>query len=374
MSLSQTSLRSTALLHNTLEILLKLSPAIALAIGMTVFLLMYLPSMAKQVGLVASPDLRKRHQDQIPLIGGIAIVIAVFFSMSLLPFGLSRFRIFVLCLGLLLIVGVLDDHQDLPASARFLMHLLISSILVIGDEVVVRSIGDIFGWFDGNEQGLGLVAVPLTIVGITGVINAFNMIDGHDGVGVSVFLLSGTSLIGLSFMHGDYVVGYLLMLFCCSASVFLVFNLSKSTGLLKKSFLGDAGSTCLGLTIVYVLIVFSQKESTPILRTVTAPWIIGLPLIDMFAVIIKRFGSGRSPVRADRSHIHHILIDRGLKSHTVLLLLVGIQGVFCAIALVANTLLPISDWILFWGMFILLGIFLSVSFYLRVEHSDADIS
>ena len=167
---------------------------------------MYLPPFAKQVGLTASPDSRKRHRDQIPLIGGIAIIVAFFFALALFPFGLSRFRIFLFCLGCLMIVGILDDHHDIPAAGRLFLQLLISGVLVIGDDVVVRSIGDIFGWFDGNEQGLGWLATPLTIIAITGIINAYNMIDGHDGVAASVFLLSACVVFGFSIAGSDYAL------------------------------------------------------------------------------------------------------------------------------------------------------------------------
>jgi len=347
------------------SVLAEAAPAVMVCMGMTVFLLMYLPSFARQVGLTASPDARKRHLDQIPLIGGIAIIVAFFFAVSLFPFGLSRFRIFLLCLGCLMIVGLLDDHHDIPAAGRLILQVLISSILVIGDDVVVSSIGDIFGWFDGNEQGLGWLAVPLTIISITGIINAYNMIDGHDGVAVSVFLLSASVALVFLVVGGDYALATLLLIFSSGVFIFLFFNMGGKSVRGKKSFLGDAGSTCLGFFIVYVLIVSTQKEVTPIMRTVTAPWLIGLPLLDMMAVIFFRAREGLSLVRPDRAHFHHILVDRGINRLRVLGVLTGIHLICCTGAVLGNVFLFIPDWLFFWSMFFVLGSFIAVTSGLR---------
>ena len=322
--------------------------------GLAAFLMNYLNPIAHQIGLVDQPDTRKRHSIPIPLIGGIAIIVSIMFALPLLPFGLGRFRLFLLGLGILAIVGVLDDHQDLSARVKFIFQLVVASMLVLGDELVVVSIGDIFSWNNGNELGLGPLAVPLSIFAVIGIINAFNMIDGHDGLASSLFLVSIIAVIILTITGsgGKYV--YLCSIFVVVVSVFLVFNLSEIVGEKRQIFLGDAGSMCLGLILVYVLIDLSQRQM-PVLRTATAVWAMGIPVLDLVSVVIMRIQKKRSPLKADRQHIHHVLLHMGLTKIEVLITLVCLQVLFCTVAIVANVTPYISDWMLFWGMFPVLG-------------------
>ena len=114
---------------------------------------------------------------------------------------------------MLIVVGVLDDAQDISPGVKFLVQFGVATILVIWDGSIVANIGDIFSWNDGNSQGLGRLAYPLTIVAIVGVINAFNMVDGHDGVASAIFLITAGSLLLLCNFNDSWKYQYILAIF-----------------------------------------------------------------------------------------------------------------------------------------------------------------
>ena len=139
----------------------------------------------------------------------------------------------------------------------------------------------------------------------------------------------------------------------------MIFNLAILISANRKIFLGDAGSTFIGLFVVFVLIRLSDDQ-TGVLRVTAAPWLIGLPLIDMCLVIVRRTLQRKSPFRADRGHIHHALLTRtGSKWCTLLLLLafhIGLVSVG-----VIGSLEEWPDPVMFWGMLpILFGAFFTI--------------
>jgi len=316
-------------------------------IGLSMVLMYQLAPIGKKIDLVDTPDSRKRHKNPVPLVGGISISVAIFLSVMLVPFGLTTFRYLFFSLGVLVVIGVLDDHQDVSARTKIVMQFAVALILVLGDGLVVTNIGDVFSWDDGNSQGLSWIGQPLTILAIVGVINALNMSDGHDGTASAVFLLTVGSLILLCSFSESWKYQYILALFFLSVAVHFCFNFVF--GKKHQIFLGDAGSMVLGLVVVYALINLSEGE-VPALKTVCAPWIFGLPLLDMFAVISLRLIQKKSPFLADRQHIHHVLMDRNYSRTKVLLIIVFIHTLFCTVGVV-GTLFNVPDWVLFWPIF-----------------------
>ena len=304
---------------------------------------------ARKIGLIDNPDERTQHGASIPVIGGISIFIAIALSLMLLPFGLGVHRFLLFSSGLLMIVGVLDDHRDISAKYKAVAQVFVAGILVFGGDVEVTKVGDIFHWRDGNEQGLNWLASPLTVIAVVGVINAFNFIDGHDGLAASMFLLTAGALILLCGFDGEWHFQILLGVYALSVGVFLCFNLPRIVGKDRQIFLGDAGSMFLGLVLVYSLIVLSETE-VPTLKTASAPWLLGLPLLDMCAVIILRLARRVSLVSADRRHIHHLLTRRGYSKKKTLLFLIVLQVMCCTIG-VTGTVRNISDVVLFWSLF-----------------------
>ena len=160
----------------------------------------------------------------------------------------------------------------------------------------------------------------------------------HDGIATTA--ISEFKLLGLIFVI---------------VLVFLIFNLPFLVGTRRQVYLGDAGSMVLGLIMVYFFIDLSQRgvpiatSGNPIIKSPSAPWLIALPLMDTVNVTMHRLRSGRSPLRPDRTHIHHLLLDNGVNRYAVLAILIALQ-LFCSTVGVLGTHQSWPESILFWSM------------------------
>ncbi len=333
--------------------------AYAAAGGLCVFLLYLLGPIAQRVGLVDRPSGRKQQLRPVALIGGIAIVVSFFLATLLMPISLTEYRVLYFCIVLLFVTGIVDDLRELPPAEKFVMQLIVALALVFLDEQLVRFVGDILDQSGPNEYeplGLDILAIPLTVFAMLGVINAFNLIDGLDGLCGGITLIALAALMGLAFHHGGAVTEFkLLGIVLVTVAAFLIFNLSI-VGATRQVYLGDAGSMVIGLILVYFLINLSQRgipvveSGVPIIKSNSAPWLIALPLMDTVNVMLHRLRSGRSPLKPDRTHIHHLLLDVGIHRYAVLAILLGLQ-LFCTAIGVLGTHLSWPDWVLFWSMF-----------------------
>ena len=311
------------------------------------------------MGLVDRPSGRKQQLRPVALIGGIAIVVSFFLATLLMPISLTEYRVLYFCIVLLFVTGIVDDLRELPPAAKFVMQLIVALALVFLDEQLVRFVGDILDQSGPNEYeplGLDILAIPLTVFAMLGVINAFNLIDGLDGLCGGITLIALAALMGLAFHHGGAVTEFkLLGIVLVTVAAFLIFNLSI-VGATRQVYLGDAGSMVIGLILVYFLINLSQRgipvveSGVPIIKSNSAPWLIALPLMDTVNVMLHRLRSGRSPLKPDRTHIHHLLLDVGIHRYAVLAILLGLQ-LFCTAIGVLGTHLSWPDWVLFWSMF-----------------------
>ena len=279
--------------------------------------------LAVNWGLVDSPNKRKRHFGNIPLIGGIAIYLATLSGVSFYLENSQHINLILVSVSLMVFIGALDDKYDLNAKLRLIAQVLIASILTFGTDIHIHTFGNLFGTGDIVTGPLsGLVTILALVAGI----NAFNMSDGIDG------LAGMLSLIGLTasgFLLVDDGLKVLVGALVASIVVFLFFNL----GLLTKKykvFMGDAGSMMLGLIVSWLLITISQSDSGSI-KPANVLWFIAVPLIDMLTVMYRRVRKGQSPLVADREHLHHVFMDIGLNSKQALLFITIIGLIFMSI-------------------------------------------
>jgi UDP-GlcNAc:undecaprenyl-phosphate GlcNAc-1-phosphate transferase len=303
------------------------------------------------VGLVDVPGGRKTHHGEVPVIGGIAMYFGALAALALTGEEFSAQIELVLVSGLMVAVGALDDRFDLRPRVRVLVHVAAAVTLVLATGFRVESLGNLFG-FGAIE--LGPVDFLFTVVATVALINAFNMLDGVDGIAGGVALVG---LAGLSFHlvpAGDIAATATLAL--AGALVgFLVFNLPARFNRKRLAFMGDAGSTLLGFALATLALVAVQSRNggggvPPVLVL----WMLPVPIVELFTSTIRRMMNGTSPMRADRGHFHHRLIDASFSVRAVFLLYM----VASSISVIAGLLLwraDVSEAVLF-GAFVSLAV------------------
>lgn len=303
------------------------------------FILVFRP-VAFAIGLVDIPGGRKRHKRQTPVIGGIAMYFGLLFGGLLL--GVTP-PISWLLMGssLLIVTGAIDDRFELPPSVRLVAQTCAVLIMIYGADLKLSNIGSPL-FFDFE---LGAFSVPFTILVTLTVINAFNTIDGIDG------LAGGIAFIALGFMSifsvGTYMLGLAMLLMAVVAG-FLICNFPVNSNRHAQCFMGDAGSTFLGFSVAWLGISLSQDSSVP-MSAVTALWLVAVPIYDALTSGLRRIAKGRSPFKADRGHLHHVLISEGLSAKSALLIMLCIGFITAFIGLIGEVfLVPNGVMFLLW--------------------------
>jgi UDP-GlcNAc:undecaprenyl-phosphate/decaprenyl-phosphate GlcNAc-1-phosphate transferase len=302
-------------------------------------------SIGARVGLVDGPDARKRHQGKVPLTGGIAIFLTLLFGTFVL--GIVPYTYPMLLIAcVVFLIGVFDDFRHINATARLLMEFGSGVLLATFGNIAITNVGNLLAL---GDIPLLLLTIPLSALAVAGLSNAFNMIDGIDGLAASTISLPLLVLYLLALQAGHPMANALLLMIVPLA-VFLLFNLGPNNRLLPKMFLGDAGSVTLGFLVTASLVFFSQG-SDALIRPVTALWLVTLPLMDMLATMLRRLRRGQSLVQADRMHLHHTLLDKGVGRRQTLLLLVAYAGVCAMVGLVLEGVPEYLSLLCYFGLF-----------------------
>jgi UDP-GlcNAc:undecaprenyl-phosphate GlcNAc-1-phosphate transferase len=273
--------------------------------------------IAIDVDLVDKPNARKHHDGQVPLIGGISIFAAVLAASLLWLPNTLELRMYLITSAMMVFIGVLDDKYDLKVRIRIVGQIIIASLMIYGVGGYISNLGDLFSFGDIE---LGPVGIVFTYFAIIVVINAYNMIDGIDGLIGSLSLNTFTAIAILFLISGN--TGYLSypLILATATLPYLIFNLGFFKSYSKKIFMGDAGSMFIGLSVIWLLTIGTQGESASF-RPVTALWICAIPLMDMLAIVMRRYRKGKSPFKPDRDHLHHILQRAGLSSRQTLVVI-----------------------------------------------------
>lgn len=279
--------------------------------------------LARRWGLVDKPAGRKQHKGEIPLIGGPVIWLVM----------VTGFLIFIpnppwsgiMAATMLVILGVVDDRQPVPALIKLVFQIAAATIVVMGENLAISNIGIFNETFGSSDFAIlhSLIAVFAIVLAI----NAFNLIDGIDGLTASMALLALTHAnLTFNLIQGttppDYA--FFTVLFSGAIAGFLMFNLQIFNG--RKVFLGDSGSMLIGLAVSVSIIAASQDIS----RLVEGPkipaslclWLIAIPITDVTIIIIRRLANGRSPLAPDRTHLHHKIMDYGFSQRRTLLVFI----------------------------------------------------
>jgi UDP-GlcNAc:undecaprenyl-phosphate/decaprenyl-phosphate GlcNAc-1-phosphate transferase len=319
----------------------------AIATFVAIFLLR---PFAISIGLVDKPNIRKLHKGSVPLIGGIAMFIGVVVSILASSYDLNQFNYFLLASLVIVMVGVLDDHQNISVSLRLLFQLLVAIIVVTVGEMNLESLGNLFGYGDIIlDEWSYLISVIAIIAGM----NAVNMADGMHGLAGGNSLITFLALLYLSIDNVSREIVLISSLFCSVLSIFLINNLCLGVSKSKRIFMGDAGSMFIGLAIAWILLDLSQGESRSF-APVTALWLFALPIIEMTTAIVRRISSGKSPFKPDLYHFHHLLIRVGFKEKTILLLILVLSSMLAIIGILGEES-GVAEWVMFVSFLVFFG-------------------
>jgi len=302
-----------------------------LVAGAATFLFLFaLRPVAYRIGLLDVPGGRKLHGSAVPLVGGVAMYGGFLVGVAVLTDLAVSWLAVAGAAGLLVALGFADDLVELPFGLRLFAQVVALWLIAYSGAARLDTLGNLLGpW----ELTLGAWAIPFTVFAGVGVINAFNMVDGLDGLasGVGVVVFSVSAALALS--GGRVTDLHVALLMLAVVTVFFLINFRVGGALWGRVFMGDAGSLFIGLVIACLLMRLSQGPAA-VIEPVTAIWIFALPLIDTLSLMVRRVRHGRSPFAADRSHLHHVLQRAGFSDRQVVYLMVGASVLLAAAGVV----------------------------------------
>jgi len=223
------------------------------------------------------------------------------------------------------------------------------------ENIIVNYLGD---YFSNNSIYLNSFSIIFTILAVSGLTNAFNFLDGIDGLVIMQSIISLLSIFIFSYLAiGDYFLTNFHISLIIILLVLLFFNL----GLISryKIFLGDSGSLLLGFIISFLLIYYSQVVVI-IQYPILVVWIVAFPIIDFISTVARRFLNNRSPFKPDKTHFHHLLLNVGLKKINILFLVSLYSILLSIIGFVITNYFNATLSLLFFLFFCLMHIMMSI--------------
>lgn len=291
--------------------------------------------LALRHGFADKPGGRKKHDNPVPPIGGLAIL-PVFFAVSwfagfqdIVPWPL------MVSIAALLIMGTIDEARTIRPYIKFAIMIWTACFVVIFGEVQIGNLGDIFGF---GPVELQWMSKGFTVLCLALLMNAINMLDGIDGLAGGFCALMTFWFLIVCVAAGQWMYVGTLGILLGTLLGFLAFNMRAPWRKSASVFLGDGGALCLGILLGWFSIRLTQMPDAP-LEPITVIWIIAIPVMDAFALFIARSIRGLHPFNADRRHLHHRFIDAGLtpaKTTTLILALIAVTAVIGFVAQAQN--------------------------------------
>jgi UDP-GlcNAc:undecaprenyl-phosphate/decaprenyl-phosphate GlcNAc-1-phosphate transferase len=291
--------------------------------------------VSERFGWLDSPrDGRRMHQNPVPRLGGVVIFLAVLFALATLPFvnnaitqtlrtdAPQLLRILVPA-AFIFLVGLYDDFRGTNARVKFAAQGVAGLLFcMLGGRIEALSVPLI-----GSIELHPVAGYALTLLWTVGICNAFNLIDGMDGLASGVALFAALVMMVVSLMLGHPLITLVAVVLCGSLVGFLPFNFNPAS-----IFLGDSGSLFMGFTLAALSVQGTQKASTAV--AVAIPLIaFGVPVADTGFSIIRRLIGGKPLFKGDREHIHHMLVAQGWSQRRVTLALYAVCALFGLAAL-----------------------------------------
>ena len=327
--------------------------------------------IAPRMRLIDHPGGRKEHVSTTPLIGGIAVALAAAVGLGLAPADYA----WPLALSIIIImaVGVADDMHEISPLPKFVGQAVAALVMVYVAGVQLDTVGNLVGF---RPIGLWYFVVPVSVIAVIGVINAMNMIDGIDGHLGSVALVAFAAYAYVARESGMWPQYQILVSLTGAMLAFHLLNARWPWNKRARTFLGDAGSMLVGFLLGWFAIDLSAgngsvTDGTRTFPPICALWVIVIPLCDCVSLMLRRRRARRSMFVADRQHLHHYLLNRGLRVWQASAFTAGASVMTAAIG-VSGWKLGVPEWVMFVGfvaLFIGYHRFISYQFKTMPQHS-----
>lgn len=293
--------------------------------------------IAWKLDAVDYPSRRRVNTKPTPRMGGIAVAAGLLVAFFALLIGNQLFQLPIDCLNTadgvnyfgvaasilaMFLIGAIDDVVQLTALNKFFWQIVVASFVCVFGVVI----GDIANPVTGEFVSLGVFAYPLTVLFLVSFANIINLIDGVDGLASGITALCGIALFSISVMSGRMGAAALSIALVGGTLGFLRWNFNPA-----KIFLGDSGSLLLGFCLGVISVMGMTHETG--LTTLVVPMImVGIPILDTFAAIVRRSRVGVSVGTPDKGHIHHRLLDRGFGQRAVVAIIYACTALLCLCA------------------------------------------
>lgn len=307
---------------------------------------------------------RKIHTKRVPLMGGMMIFAGTLFSFLLwLPINeMGVIKYLVPSLLIMFFIGMKDDIIGTAPVKKLAAHLVVAFIMVLMAEVRLTSLHGLFGIREIPDWAGIMLSVFTYIV----VVNAFNLIDGVDGLAAGVGLIASTAFGFWFYFAGDWTYAVLAFALAGGLLGFLRFNFSPA-----KIFMGDSGSLTIGFLIGVMAIELVEYEPhglpnviANISKPILAMSILVYPLTDTLRVFALRAIKGVSPFTADRNHIHHRLIDLGLSHAQTVILIYLFNLLIIGASVFAQEFNPTYS---FFAIIVGVFVFIQIPFFIKTK-------
>lgn len=261
---------------------------------------------------------RSSHKREVPSLGGVSFFMVFLITIPLINLihfdGFAGYSI-IGAITILFMVGLKDDLVNSSARVKLYGQFLASAFIVFSSDFIITDYRGFLGIGEINP----ILSMAISFLFLVVFINSFNLIDGLDGLASMVGIVISSAYLVMFTLKEDYFFASLSLVTIATLGSFLRFNLAKGK---LKIFMGDCGSLIIGLMIGVMTLHFLTNQPLlpprqlflPENRMIFVFSVLFIPLLDTFRVILLRLIAGKSPMEADRNHLHHVLNDY-LKSH-----------------------------------------------------------
>ena len=330
------------------------------AFFVTIIATPFVIKLAVRLKVTDAPNDRKMHTKIMPRMGGFAIFLGV--AAGFFASGLHREKVLSISIGALLTIGLglFDDKFELSAKVKIIVQILIAIIVVRSGLYIETSQLGIPFLGDVSVKG-SIWGTIVTIIWIIGITNSINLIDGLDGLSAGVSTIGIATIAVMAYSLDKLLILNLCLIIMGATIAFLFYNFHPA-----KIFMGDTGSLFLGYSISVLSLMGAYKSVT--LFSVVVPLIIlGVPIFDMLAAILRRISHKRPISSPDKGHLHHRLIDLGLSHKATVLLIYALALMFSTAAILLSKATLYNTFII---IFVLLIVLEVIAEFSGIVHSE----